>query len=297
VVHDLRRMVELAGDKLVLETAGGFKALDAATGKQLWRHEVSGVLHGQLCGTTGGLLYACRERANAESWRPCLVWLDTDTGAPLGRSPLANLADKTPYLGPLVSDGTRLWAFSGRGREPKREILELVRRDSPSPRTAPPPLVAEWSSHLDSQLADAARSVLTGWTLVTCEYDKKTRLIDEWHGERNVLVTLSSARKPVRLARELALPAGTPARLRMKVGLEGDSRFRIDVRVGGDSLLSQTIEPGKTENGWKELEVDLSRYAGGRHWLTVVQRDLGKQPGYAYWKGLEVVEGPVSKHN
>ena len=114
---------------------------------------------------------------------------------------------------------------------------------------------------------------------------------------RDVLVAPTLARRAMRFVRELDLPAGTSAKLLLKVGQEGDSRWRLEVSVDGESLLSETIEPGQTNNGWKQLEVDLSRFAGQRHWLIVSQHDPTNKQVPAYWKRLEVATPPVVDHN
>ena len=125
VLPEMRRIVGLVDKKLLIETAAGFLGLDSASGKTEWRHDAAGLLHGQLCGAPGGLLFACREKVGAESWRPCLVWLDVATGREVSRSPLPNLSDKVPYLGPLVTDGDRIWTFFGRNRDPTAKSMSL----------------------------------------------------------------------------------------------------------------------------------------------------------------------------
>ena len=81
-------------------------------------------------------------------------------------------------------------------------------------------------------------------------------------------------------------------RLILKVGHEPDGKWGLDVRVGSDSLLSQTIDKSATRDGWKELEVDLTPYAGRREWLTVMHRHLGDKPSYASWQRLDVLTDP-----
>ncbi len=58
--------------------------------------------------------------------------------------------------------------------------------------------------------------------------------------------------------------------------------------------MSQTIDKSTTVDGWKELEVDLSRYAGRKEWVIVIHRHLGDKPSYAWWQRLDIVADPAS---
>jgi hypothetical protein len=136
---DLRRLIGITGERLIVETARGWQAYAAPTGKLLWQHDAEQILDANVCPASGDLLVAEREPQPNDAWRPVLVWLNFETGRETARLALEPLTDKQPMLGPLVVAGERLWALFGRGlREPRREVFELTPTSDPAqpPRAA-----------------------------------------------------------------------------------------------------------------------------------------------------------------
>jgi outer membrane protein assembly factor BamB len=126
-IPDVRRLIGLAGERVIVETARGWRAYAAPTGKLLWQHDAEQILDATVCPTAGDLVVAQREPQPNDTWRPVLVWINSGTGRETARRPLEPLADKQPMLGPFVVAGDRLWTLFGRGlREPRREVYELV---------------------------------------------------------------------------------------------------------------------------------------------------------------------------
>jgi hypothetical protein len=74
------------------------------------------------------VLAACQEPVPNEAARqPVLVWLDGATGAVRHRTPLPQLKDVLPRLGPFLPVGDRVWTLFGRGpTEPSRDLVELL---------------------------------------------------------------------------------------------------------------------------------------------------------------------------
>lgn len=135
---DVRRLIGATGERLVVETARGWQAFAANTGKPLWQRDAEQILDANICPTTGDLLVAQREAQPNDTWRPVLVWLNSETGREIARLPLESLTDKQPMLGPLVVNSDRLWTLFGRGlKEPRRELFELT----PTAEPAQPPRV------------------------------------------------------------------------------------------------------------------------------------------------------------
>ncbi|MBS0260935.1 MAG: PQQ-like beta-propeller repeat protein [Planctomycetes bacterium] len=138
-VPEMRRLLGLTGERLMLETTRGWQALATGDGRVLWQADGAGIADGYVCPTSGDLLVVQREIQQSDVWRPVLIWLNSETGRELARQPLDALADKDPFLGPFVVDQDRLWTLFGRGiRDPHRDLYELVPTNDPAqaPRTA-----------------------------------------------------------------------------------------------------------------------------------------------------------------
>jgi outer membrane protein assembly factor BamB len=294
VLLDIRRICGLVDGKLIVETASSVEAFDAETGASAWRRPAT-PLTGQACGAPGGVVIVDNERIDNDSWRPTLVWLDPASGREMGRSPLSKFVDKQPMLGPLVVHEDRLWAFFGRGgREAAREIYQLRPAGEPVPGVALSDPLRRWPVKFDHPLEYAAASSAAGWTLLSAATDGSSRWHAELRGQSDVLVTLASDKRSTRFVRLLSLPAGSHGTLVLKVGHEPDGQWGLDVRIGGDSLLSQTIDKSVTADGWREFTIDLSPYAGRDVWLIVLHRPVGDKPSHAAWQRLEVLIDPVS---
>jgi outer membrane protein assembly factor BamB len=285
----LRRLVQVSQERLLVEDDTGIVALDAATGEPAWSYSTEALLHAQLSDNQQ-VLICCRQQIDKESQRPCLIWLEAATGRELARSPLVELADKQPMLGPMVSQGKRLWTFFGRGgRDATREIHELKAQGPAEALAIAGQPLDEWKLGVDATLCQAARAAMPGWTLLASHADKQTHLHAQLRGRRNVLATVARPERPASFVHWLNLPEDAQAKLVLKVGHEPDQRWRLEVRIGGDSVLSQAIEAAATNQGWKDLEIDLSRYAGRPQWLVVAQHNLESKPTHAYWQQLDVI--------
>lgn len=129
-IPDLRRLVAVLEDRLIVATDRGLEARGARDGARLWEHEVRRPLWGCLAGGPHGVIYSQTSPPdNEKKLTPELVWLDPATGLPRAACSLPTLADPAPRLGPLVPYGERFMVFYGRGQaEPKRELLELIYR-------------------------------------------------------------------------------------------------------------------------------------------------------------------------
>jgi outer membrane protein assembly factor BamB len=126
-VPDIRRLVGVSSERVIIETARGWQACAAATGKPSWQFDAEQILDANFCPASGQLVVAHREAQANDTWRPVLVWINAETGRETARLPLESLADRQPMLGPLVVAGERLWTLFGRGvREPRREVFELT---------------------------------------------------------------------------------------------------------------------------------------------------------------------------
>jgi hypothetical protein len=129
----IRRLIGTAGERLIVETSGGWQAHATGTGHRLWQYDAPEILDAHVCPPSGDLVLGRRERVANENWRCVLVWLDPETGCETARLPLEQFADKQPLLGPVVVERDRLWMLFGRGlRDPRREVFELTPTSDPA---------------------------------------------------------------------------------------------------------------------------------------------------------------------
>jgi outer membrane protein assembly factor BamB len=128
----VRRVVGLANAAarplVVVERETGLAALDAESGETVWHADLPDQLDGCLVSGGDGVWAACQEPVPNEAARqPVLVWLDGATGAVRHRTPLPQLKDVLPRLGPFLPVGDRVWTLFGRGpTEPSRDLVELL---------------------------------------------------------------------------------------------------------------------------------------------------------------------------
>lgn len=134
-LSELVGLVGLQRGKLIVLTIEGLAALDAETGRVLWRHDTPGRQEAVLCGPPGGLIYAKVKPPadpNREQPKILLVWVDSDRGLPLGEYLVQTPAEPKPLVGPLVSDGQRLWLLWGKADDSAtRTVLEVLLRPEP----------------------------------------------------------------------------------------------------------------------------------------------------------------------
>ncbi len=289
----IRRLVGMHSEKLLVETDQGLMAFDQSTGGLCWRHDDDQMLNAQSCPAAGDIVYTRREQVSRQpdQWRPVIVWLNPSDGSERGCAPVAPLIDASPQFGPLFANQNRLIAFFGRGQgDTTRDLVELVSVGAGTvPGRALPPALAYWAeSNDDLPLRRGLVAALPGWTYLRGAQDKRVGFVDEWSGERELCATLATRERPVILAREISLPAGTQARLKLKVGHEPSHHWTCDVRIAGQSLQTQAIEAASSVQGWKEWEISLAPYAGQTVWIVVEQHPEGAS-AHGYWKQLEIV--------
>ncbi|MBI4606114.1 MAG: PQQ-binding-like beta-propeller repeat protein [Planctomycetes bacterium] len=122
-VPELRRVAGLAGGALIVAGSGGVLALEAATGRRLWRRDEPRLAAGPI-GAGSTVLHAVLEGSGPP--RLALAWTDASSGRELGPpQALEGLAGDRPRLGPLVSAAGRLWAVFGRTSGREQEVVEL----------------------------------------------------------------------------------------------------------------------------------------------------------------------------
>ncbi len=139
------------------------------------------------------------------------------------------------------------------------------------------------------QLQADLEKVAPGWRLADCGPDMDPGLRAEFQGRKNVFMTHPlNQQTGCTLSRALKVPAGGRPRLKLVVANDPRGDFRLLVKADHETLFDQTIGPHTTKDGWAEISVDLSQFAGKQVLLEVVNRPNGWQWEAAYWAKLEV---------
>jgi outer membrane protein assembly factor BamB len=288
-IAGLRRLTGLVGNRLVLQIDSGFLCLDAATGKERWRHDAPQLLSHPLCGGNTGLMYSASEAIPGDNKLRGvrLVWVDLETGRERTHFSLNTIRHAQPRLGPLFVAGDRLWAFSGNGNDLARDLIELAPKGPSLPTTPVPTEWETWTQTVSGSVRTSAARVLPGWTVFESKALEKVGLVAEFKGKSDVLRVTA----PFCLARHLDVPAAGNPRLLLRVATEVKGPCLVAIDVEGERIWQQRVSSATTGDPWKDWEVDLSAYKGKRVW--VVMRHLPRQIGgatFSYWSKIELVK-------
>jgi hypothetical protein len=278
---------------LVIQTDEGLAAISLDKGEELWHRAIPDLLEGALLGAAGRVI-CTRHFEGTQIPYATLQWLDGRTGRLLGRQPFWTSSPQHVLVGPLASDGNRIWALAAVADEkgklaPQRELVELTFEGS-LPTVAEP--LDGWNPDVPPALRAGAEIVLPGWTLPSAREDKNTGLQAELDGRANILVTRADA-TPVCLMRRIRVPDQGRTRMVLDFGHDPHSQSRIEVRVAG-LPVGQHFTPAKVDPNpeqptpatWAQHTVDLSDYAGKDIWITVQQSAVDGGPSYTWWQRI-----------
>ena len=128
-----------------------------------------------------------------------------------------------------------------------------------------------------------------GWTIDHCGTDMDPGLRAQERGKQNVLVThpLDQDTACV-LSRKVEIPAGKKTALALTVGHHPDGDWDLVVRADMQEILRKTVGKTTATNGWLEVTVDLSQYAGKSILLELVNKPTGWAWEAGYWARISV---------
>ena len=115
-------------------------------------------------------------------------------------------------------------------------------------------------------------------------------LLKTFQGKSRVVRTHPPAQgQPCILRAAVPVPAGKRTELRMTVAPHPQADWQLLVFANGEKLHDALIAAGTAPEGWTEVVIDLSRFAG-RNMLIEVHNHPNNWAGeFAYWSRLEVV--------
>lgn len=172
---------------------------------------------------------------------------------------------------------------------------ELVQSWEPAPITD--------SVFTDAQMAEivgggglnvALRSFAPGWVVAECSDDPMLGLVDNTRGRDDVLLTYPVSRQePCILTRTITLPQDAPSTLSLVVSYFPGSDWELIVRANDDELIMQTISARTAPDGWLQIDVDLSAYAGQVTRLELLNGADGYSWAGGYWASIKVTHNPI----
>jgi len=103
---------------LLVRSAYGLTALQAATGRVLWRKELPGML-GAVARNAPGQIFCTRQIVQGGQSQLALLWIDAATGETKAHSLLPCAGRNALTLGPIIASGDRAWCCQGGRTEAK----------------------------------------------------------------------------------------------------------------------------------------------------------------------------------
>jgi hypothetical protein len=117
--------------------------------------------------------------------------------------------------------------------------------------------------------------------------------IKEHAGQTDILRThANAADKPAILRTGTTLPKDRPAMLDLHVTHYPQADWLLVVKVNGEIIHQQLIDEKLTipQRGWASVQVDLSRFAGQKVYLEVLNQSNNWSNEFAFWKKIAIVD-------
>ena len=138
----------------------------------------------------------------------------------------------------------------------------------------------------------AVKRFAPGWSISNCGVWMDPGFYSERHGKKNVLVTYPypPPKTGCVLSKKVEIGVNKTTTLALSVGHHDRGDWTLIVKADGKELLNTLIGKETANNGWADIEVDLSQYAGKE-----VRLELINQPDdewlceAGYWSNIELV--------
>ncbi len=139
-------------------------------------------------------------------------------------------------------------------------------------------------------LSEAISKFAPGWKVAKCGEDMNPGLREEWSGKKNVLLTHPLSRTVgCVLSKKVEIPAGEKTMLHLVVGHHPEGDWTLLVKADGKELLKKSVGRETAENGWMEIDLPLTRYAGKEIKLELVNKASDWKFEAAYWAMIELI--------
>jgi len=140
-----------------------------------------------------------------------------------------------------------------------------------------------------ADIDEAIQEFAPGWNVENCGNLMSPGMHDRLYSKKNVLVThpLNEETGCV-LSKRVKIPAGKTTTLHLVVGHRTMGDWELIVLADDEELLRRTVGPETAEDGWMEVNLDLSKYAGSEVNLMLVNQANGWAYEGAYWAEVQL---------
>jgi hypothetical protein len=133
------------------------------------------------------------------------------------------------------------------------------------------------------------KKVAPGWKVSKCGSDMGPGLKAEWNGRKSVLMTHPLNRNTgCVLSKTVKIRQGGQTKLSVWVSHHPKGDWDLIIRGNGEQLFRGSIGKETADNGWVQVEVDLTKYAGKEVKLELVNEPTGWSFEAAYWGKIEI---------
>ncbi len=144
---------------------------------------------------------------------------------------------------------------------------------------------------LVQDLDKAIEKFAPGWTVVNCEEDDVDfGLHGKIQGKENVLGThpLDEDTACV-LSKRLMIPKDGKTSLKLVVGHDPIGDWELIVKADGKELMRSTVGKKTATDGWMDVSIDLSAYAGHAVKIELFNQPNGWQRETGFWAQIDLV--------
>jgi hypothetical protein len=115
-----------------------------------------------------------------------------------------------------------------------------------------------------------------------------------WKGRNDVIkTTIQSENSAVLIVGVATIPEGKESFLSLSVSCEDDGEWKLEiileVILDLKTVVKEKINAETLTNGWKEIQYDLTKYAGTEMEIQIRQTAGEIQKSHAYWNNIKIV--------
>ncbi len=143
---------------------------------------------------------------------------------------------------------------------------------------------------ISKNLSDALEKFAPGWSMKQCGEDMDPGLREEYGGKKYVFLTHPlNQQTACILSKTIEIPTDQKTTLLLTVGHHPQGDWTLIVKANGKELLSKLIGPKIAEDGWTVVQVDLSKFAGRKVKIELLNQANGWSYEAGYWDEIKIL--------